>query len=331
MTVHARLRPIALVVLTCLVCAVVAVLDVPGFRTGGERASSADAADVGQPVSGVSGILGSYRVGWRQITFTEPARTGPTGERLGPRKLLTQIWLPSGRGLFPLIVFAPGYQQCGAPYTDLLRAWASAGYVVAVLNFPLSDCLAGSSSTEADLVNEPGDISYLITRLLALSAAPAGPLARMINGHEIGVAGHSDGAVAAVAITANTCCTDRRIKAAASLSGAESPTMPGRYFSAHPVPILFTQGSADVINLPSNTLAMYRADRSPSRSYLDLLGASHTEPYWGTNPVERLLARVTLAFFDRYLLGQVSAATMMRHTAAVPGVAVLVSGGRPPP
>jgi dienelactone hydrolase len=330
-TVRVRLRAVAVVVLTCLVCAVVAVLDVDGSGTG--KASSADAADVGlgQPVSTVPGTLGSYRVGWRQITFTEPARTGPAGERLGPRKLLTQIWLPGGRGLFPLIVFAPGYRQCGAPYADLLRAWASAGYVVAVLNFPRSDCLAGSSSTEADLVNEPGDISYLITRLLARSAALAGPLARMINGHQIGVAGHSDGAVAAVAITANTCCTDRRIKAAASLSGATWSAMPGRYFSVHPVPILFTQGSADVINLPSASLAMYRADRSRSRSYLDLLGASHTGPYWGTNPVERLVARVTLAFFDRYLLGRVSGATMMRHAAAVPGVAVLVSGGRPPP
>ncbi|MGN6793120.1 MAG: hypothetical protein ACTHJW_12120, partial [Streptosporangiaceae bacterium] len=71
--------------------------------------------------------------------MTEPARTGPTGDQLGPRRLLIQLWYPLARssagsarpatGPLPLIVFGPGFMQCGSPYSDLLRAWASAGYV----------------------------------------------------------------------------------------------------------------------------------------------------------------------------------------------------------
>jgi len=117
----------------------------------------------------------------------------------------------------------------------------------------------------------------------------------------------------------------------AVLSGQEWAPMPGRYFANRPVPMLFAQGSADVINIPVSSLQMYRADRSRERYYLDLFGASHTRPYWGTNPVERLVARVTLAFFDRFVLGQVAAGATMNRDGNVPGRAALVSGGRLPP
>ena len=52
-----------------------------------------------------------------------------------------------------------------------------------------------------------------------------------------------------------------------------------------------------------------------ARYYLDLFGASHLIPYEGTNPVERLTARVTLAFFDRYVLGQPDALETMTRDA----------------
>jgi len=55
------------------------------------------------------------------------------------------------------------------------------------------------------------------------------------------------------------------------------------------------------------------------------------EPYAGANPVERLVSRVTLAFFDRYVLGQPGAAATMKRLGNVNGFAALVSGGQPPP
>jgi hypothetical protein len=82
----------------------------------------------------VTGRDGSYRTGGRQVTFTEPARPGSDGQRLGQRTLVTQIWYPRARGVagpFPLLLFAPGFRQCPGAYVHLLRAWASAGYVVA--------------------------------------------------------------------------------------------------------------------------------------------------------------------------------------------------------
>src|SRR5215472_6677339 len=107
--------------------------------------------------------------------------------------------------------------------------------------------------------------------------------------------------------------------------------MPGRYFPGGVPPMLFTQGSADTINPPWMSLQLYRADDGGARYYLDLFGASHLIPYEGTNPVERLLARVTLAFFDRYVLGQADALETMTHAGNVTGTAALVSGGHTPP
>ena len=47
--------------------------------------------------------------------------------------------------------------------------------------------------------------------------------------------------------------------------------------------------------------------------------------------MERLTARVTLAFFDRYVLGQADALETMTRDGNVAGAAALVSGGQPPP
>ena len=307
------------------------------FRTHPAAAAPSPAAPA--PAAAV-GVPGRFQVAERQVTFTEPAHLGAAGARLGPRTLVTVVRYPlvprsSGPppawGGFPLLLFAPGFMQCGGPYAHLLRAWASAGYVVAVVNFPHTDCQVGARAYEPDLVNQPADMSYVLSRLLALNAQPGDPFSGLLNVHEIAAAGQSDGGDTVAALAANGCCTDRRITAAAVLSGAEWPPMPGRYFARGAPPMLFVQGSADAINPPWTSLQLYQQDQGRAKYYLDLFGANHLEPYWGTNPVERLVARVTLAFFDRYVLGQPPALATMARDGDVSGTAALVSGSQLPP
>jgi Cutinase len=277
---------------------------------------------------------GSYRTAERQVTFTEPAHTGPAGRYIGQRTLVTQIWYPRALGAsrpFPLLLFAPGFLQCPMAYSHLLQAWASGGYVVAAVTFPRANCHLGAGAYEADLVNQPQDMSYVLTRLLALSTQVGDAFSGLLDPQEIGAAGHSDGGDTVAALAANSCCIDHRLKAVAVLSGAKWPPMPGRYFPGGAPPMLFTQGSADTVNPPWASLQLYRADSAVARYYLDLFGASHLLPYEGTNPVERRTARVTLAFFDRYLLGQAAALETMTHDGNVADAAALVSGGQPPP
>lgn len=284
------------------------------------------------------GTAGVFQVSRYQLTVTEPAHTGPSGESLGPRALVTQLWYPavpagseSPRGGFPLLLFAPGFQLCAAPYGDLLTSWASAGYVVAAVNFPRTDCNVAATAYEPDLINQPDDVSYVLTRLLALSRQPGDVLSGLVNSDEIAGAGHSDGGDTVAALAANTCCADHRLVAVAVLSGAEWPPMPGRYFTATTPPMLFVQGSADTINPPGASVQLYDSDPSAARYYLDLFGAGHYDPYWGTNDVEQTVARVTLAFFDRYVLGQQAASAAMTREGNVEGAAALVAAGKPVP
>ena len=103
---------------------------------------------------------------------TEPPHAGPAGSRLAQRRLVTLIRYPlarpsaaghPARGPFPLLVFAPGFMQCAAPYAPLLRAWASAGYVVAAVNFARRTAAPGPRPTAGR--GEPARRqSYVITR-----------------------------------------------------------------------------------------------------------------------------------------------------------------------
>jgi hypothetical protein len=288
------------------------------------------------PVRLPVGTIGSYQVAGHQLVFVDRSRTG-----LGPRVLPTFVRYPviptvaaaSGRlarGLFPLVVFAPGYTQCQGSYAALLNTWASAGYVVAGVDFPRTSCRVASPD-ENDLANQPADMSYVIRQLLAVSEEPHGFLAGLIAPGRVAVAGHSDGADTVAAVAANACCRDPAVTAAMVFSGAEWPWLPGSFFTRATPPILFVQGDADDINPPADSVTMYQADTTGPRFYLDLFGQGHAPPYESHVPAALVVARVTVDFLNRYLAGTPHAATAMRQAADVAGVATLVSDGQSPP
>jgi predicted dienelactone hydrolase len=275
------------------------------------------------------GAIGGHRVATLTLRLTRRPRGQP-----GPRVLLTAVWYPARSGLaggpFPLVVFAPGYLQCASAYRPLLRAWASAGYIVAAPDFPRTSCHVPDPA-EDDLANQPADMAFVISRLVAAGRQPHGSLAGLVDPARIAVAGHSDGGDTVTALAAGSCCRDRAVRAAIVLAGAEWPPLGGSYFGKGTPPILFVQGSADTINPPPDSLAMYRADAAGPRFYLDLPGAGHLAPYEGRRPPEPLVARVTVDFLDRYLSGQRAGAAAMRRAGRVRGSAVLVGAGRLPP
>jgi hypothetical protein len=288
------------------------------------------------PVRLPVGTIGSYQVAEHELVLVDRPRAG-----LGPRVLPTFVRYPvipaaavaSGRlarGLFPLVVFAPGYTQCQGSYATLLNTWASAGYVVAGVNFPRTSCHVADPD-ENDLVNQPADMSYVIRQMVGASGQTHGFLAGLIAPGRVAVAGHSDGGDTVAAIAANSCCRDPAVTAVMVFSGAEWPWAAGSYFTTATPPILFVQGDADDINSPADSVAMYQADTTGPRYYLDLFGQGHAPPYESRVPAAIVVARVTTDFLDRYLAGTPGAATAMRQHADVAGVATLVSGSQLPP
>jgi len=277
------------------------------------------------PVTQPVGLLGRYTPAERTVTLTEPAHAGPVGH-VGRRTLVTTIWYPSVQQVstqFPLIMFGPGFQKCAGSYAPLLSAWASAGYVVAAVNFPYTNCHSGGQD-EADLINQPGDLSYALTALLGPSK---GDVPVPVNPRQVAAAGQSDGGDAVTALAASRCCTDTRLAAVAVLSGQNSPYLAAMDFTGQGAPpMLFTQGTSDSWNAPASSFALFQADRSRARYYLRLLYASHLGPYTQVNPAHNAVVRVSVAFFGHYLLHLPGTLAAMQRAGNVPGVAQLFSG-----
>jgi dienelactone hydrolase len=228
----------------------------------------------------------------------------------------------NGRGPFPLIVFGHGFAVTPAYYFRLLRAWAQAGFVVAAPVFPLENQHAPGGPNESDLVNEPRDMSVVITRMLAASASRSGPLAGLINPAKIAVSGQSDGAMAALGVGYDRAYRDPRIKAAVILSGAEFSGQSQRYFPPGSPPLLASQGTADTSNEAKYTYRYFAAARRP-KVLLQLLGAPHLPPYTYEQPQLSIVERVSTDFLDHYLnatpgsLGRMMAAGNVNRVAAL--------------
>jgi dienelactone hydrolase len=297
------------------------------------------------PVSGRAGpepqasARSPFAVGEVTERFVDRSRTVRfPGRRAQPRPLVTVIRYPaagpaSGKDLhgapparaagpFPLVIFGHGFAVTPATYFRLLRAWASAGYVVAAPIFPLENAHAPGGPNEADIVNQPRDMSFVISRMLAANADPGSRFAGLIEPHRIAVAGQSDGGETALAVAYNRRFLDRRVGAAVILSGAKLAGASGFTFPPPSPPLLAVQGTADTTNLPRFTRVFY--DQAPRPKYLlQLLGASHLRPYTVQQPQLGIVERVTIAFLRRYLYGVRSAFSKIVTAGNVRGVSTI--------
>ncbi len=262
-----------------------------------------------------------FAVGERTLTFVDTTRrvTYP-GQPPAPRKLVTYVRYPKAPGRFPLVVFGHGFAVTPGIYEQLLEAWARAGYVVAAPLFPLGNANAPGGPNESDLVNQPRDMSFVITQMEALSASRRAPF--RLEAGEIAVAGQSDGGDTALSAAYNPQFLDRRIRAAVILSGQEIPGVGEYDFPAPSPPLLATQGMADTINLPATTFAFWDA-APPPKYLLTLPGAPHLGPYTGEQPQLAAVERVTVAFLDRYLKDEPAELARITAAGGIPGVAVL--------
>ena len=253
-----------------------------------------DAEQGGFPTVGVRTLRLYDRTRRRQLvtTLLYPGRAS--------RPVRGERDAPAAGGGFPLVVFGHGFSVTPTPYRPLLDRWVRAGFVVAAPLFPFENEDAPGGPNENDLPNQAGDMIYVIRALRRL-AAQHGKLAGLI-GEKVAVAGQSDGGDTALAAAYDPGDHSIPIDAAVILSGAEDPFAP-RFRPLRGTPLLATQGTADTVNLPSETLSFFNAAARPK--YLLLLeGAGHQVPY--TQPGAELedVSRTSIAFLDRYLMNR---------------------------
>ena len=326
---------------------IVAAVTLAGGR-GGPAATHTGGAK-GQPPSKpppTPARPSAYAVGLETLRLVEPGRTVelPSGTR-EPRTLLTYVRYPAlgapGRtdvsgatparadGPFPLVVFGHGFAVMPELYERMLQSWARAGYVVAAPVFPLENADAPGGPDESDLRNQPDDMRFVISRVLAASSSGSGPLSGLVDPSEVAASGQSDGGDTALAVGYDKYFSDPLVKAVIVLSGAEIPGLGGFQFPSGSPPLLAAQGTADPVNLPSETTAFFEAARPP-KYLLSLLGAGHLPPYSYEQPQLGIVERVTIAFLDAYLEHKPGALQRLRSAGNVPGTTTLRAEASPP-
>jgi dienelactone hydrolase len=280
-------------------------------------------------------------VGLRVLRFVDESRRIelPDGRRQ-PRALVTYVRYPAvgpatgtdlsnaatarADGPFPLVIFGHGFALTPKRYARMLQSWARAGYVVAAPVFPRENANAPGGPDESDLINQPADMSLVISRLLALSAGGKGPLAGMIDPKKIAVTGHSDGGDTALAVAYDGSYRDARVGAAVILAGAEIPEAGSIAFPPAGPPLLAVQGTADTVNPPGATTAFFTTARRP-KYLLTLIGAEHLRPYSDQQPQLSIVERVTTAFLDAYLKHAPSALAQLGRIGNARGTASLLA------
>ena len=281
----------------------------------------------------------AFAVGLRVLRLVDRARSEQLPNGLAaPRTLVTYVRYPAigavgtgdranapaatADGPFPLVVFGHGFAVTPGLYASLLRDWARAGYVVVAPVFPLANANAPGGPNESDLPNQPADMRFVISRMLAAGVSAAGPFGGLIDRRRIAVAGQSDGGDTALATAYDPRFRDVRIGAAIILSGSEIPGMGGFQIPSGGPPLLAVQGTADTINPPEATDAFYTSAPAP-KYLLELTGAGHLQPYATEQPQLSIVARVSIEFLNHYLGQQPGSLKQLVAAGRMRGVATL--------
>lgn len=267
----------------------------------------------------------------RQLTLVDTSRPTPEGAG-GPaeasRTIGVWLTLPEVDGPVPLVVFSHGMAGHPRKFEQLARTWAEAGYAVAAPAFPRSNADAQSSFGNVyDVANQPGDVSFVLDELLAMSADPTSDLAGRFDPTRIGAAGLSAGGWTTYRVAVDPTTRDPRIVAAIAMS-APGQLGAGGITTTTPVPVLVMHGDRDPLVVPASVVATYES-LSPPKRLVTLLGAGHAgefeDPEDALEPKvpgqDELIATVTVAFWDRYLLGDATAEARIATAGNQPALA----------
>jgi len=290
------------------------------------------------PTEPTAGPARTFAVGIQKSTFVDASRATPatSGARgANTRTLPTTIWYPAEgvhsaadaanappatrSGPFPLVIWGHGWNLAGRHYQSFLHRWASAGYVIAAPNFPTStsDGNGAGPAGGDDESAEPGDLSFVATSVIRLNADSSSPLYRLVDARRVVAAGHSQGAVDALAMAFAACCRDARVGAAVVVAGIDVPERFGAYRFATHTPVLLEQGDQDPYLSVGGARQLYSRLASP-KYLLVLRGTDHnTSKGDATSGAPRVLSQAVVDFCDRYVKG-VAGGLLERDAGAAP-------------
>ncbi|MDZ5444819.1 chlorophyllase [Micromonospora sp. 4G57] len=226
------------------------------------------------------------------VTLWYPARgaAGGTPERSAP----------AATGRFPVVMFSHGLGARPEDYQLLLSRWAAAGFVVAAPRFPHTG--TGGDGNVLDVLNQPADVSYALTQVLALDTKADDPLRGRLDAERVAAAGHSAGGVTTIGLF--TAGRDERLDAGIVFAGTALGV--GTAFAGAAAPQLFVHGEADeVVNYAAGK-AVYDAVPWP-KAMLSLPKGDHGRALLTDGKALRVVSDTTVEFLRWTLYGDAEA------------------------
>ncbi len=277
----------------------------------------------------------SFHAKYLDLSFHDAARN---------RDIPLRVYLPTNTTPEPVVLFSHGLGGSRAGSVFLGDHWAARGYVAVFVQHPGSDdavwrdvpplqrmrAMRDAASLDNFLLRVQ-DIPAVLNQLQIWNADKTNFLARRMNLNEIGMSGHSFGAVTTEAVSGETLpltgnsLTDPHIKAAIAFS--PSPPKVGsvdKAFGSVTIPWMLMTGTKDVAPIGdidvASRLKVYPALRGAPKYQVVLFNAEHSaftdralpgdrEP---RNPNHhRVILALSTAFWDAYLRGDTNALTWL--------------------
>jgi dienelactone hydrolase len=256
-------------------------------------------------------------------TFVDSSRSTAAGSEtpaLPDRTIVTPIAHPTSGGPYPLLVMSHGATGHPDEYAETVPMWASDGFVVATPEFPLTNRdVPGALANISDVVNQPGDISFVIDEVLAANDDPSSPLHGLVDPEAIGVVGHSLGGATTWAVAFNSATRDERIDSAVIFAGLTLPIEGGEFAFDSGLPLLVLHGDADDVVLDAD-LAAYEQAVAP-KWFVTLLGAEHRLAFTDEeSPYDELVTRTVLDFWHGTLDDDAAALERVTDDATDPAL-----------
>jgi predicted dienelactone hydrolase len=323
-------------------CLTAIVLVLAGACSSGDKTDPAPSATPA-PLPTVQQMAerGPYGVGVITLDLVDASRpTEANRDYAGApdRALPTNVWYPAdvsaetpeqqgalalaADGPYPLILFAHGFSSFRRQSASYMQHLASHGYVVAAMDFPGTNIVAGGGPRLYHVLDQPADVSFVIDELQSRDAEPDWTLAGLIDFDNIGLTGHSLGGLT-VMLAAYGERADPRIDAIVPIS-PPACFLPDDLARNASLPAMIIGGSKELIVSPSWIALAYEI-ASPPKYYANIIGADHirfgdfdiTDDKLG-NIVDRASGGDTVADFDRIFadLGSDAADCTRGETAA---------------
>lgn len=282
--------------------------------------------------------IGNAKIEQLELTFRDENRS---------REIPLRVYLPSDRAAAPVVVFSHGLggSRDNNPY--LGNHWAARGYVTVFVQHPGSDETVWKDPPLREKLNamkkaangenfilRVKDIPAVIDQLEDWNAEKSHPLADRMDLSQIGMSGHSFGAVTTQAVSGQAFLgrptfTDSRIKAALAMSpSAPKVGDPDRAFGKVEIPWLLMTGTLDDSIIVDTDMALRRAvfTALPEGGKYELVLDQATHMAFSERPLpgdtsqrnpnhHRAILAISTAFWDAYLRNDAAAKEWLNGNA----------------